>query len=94
MVYVGAGIGDRTTGNPNNTVSGMAIDAAGNVWLAAYNGGAVYSGVYINPNTIGYVAVFNNQGGPQSPAASSSTLGGYNGNGIYNPQAIAIDQNG
>jgi hypothetical protein len=94
VVYVGAGIGDRTTGNPNNTVSGMAIDAAGNVWLAAYNGGAVYSGVYINPNTIGYVAVFNNQGGPQSPAASSSTLGGYNGNGIYNPQAIAIDQNG
>jgi hypothetical protein len=88
VVYEGAGIG-------RDALSGMAIDAAGNVWLTAYNGYAVsYGGANITPNTIGYVAVFNNQGGPLSPAATSSTLGGYNGNGIYNPQAIAIDQNG
>ncbi len=90
VVYQGAGL-------TSLHATGLAVDAQGNLWVPIANiseapstsaSGAV-------GGTDGLVAVFNNLGAPISPSATSSTEGGYNGNGaINNPQSIAIDRNG
>lgn len=87
VVYEGAGLGASS-----ESTTGMAIDATGNVWTTLENTYAIaYGGANNKP---GMVTVFNNQGGPISPASTSSTVGGYQSSGVYNPQAIAIDQKG
>jgi hypothetical protein len=100
VIYEGAGLGS-VSGTPGyqDVATAMAVDAAGNVWVTADNISSVtatFRGV-----APGLVAVFNNQGGPVSPSATATSMGGYrdsshggHSNGVSNPQNIAIDQNG
>ena len=86
LVYAGAGLG-RSAAVP----VALAIDASGNPWLAIENSYFVqYGGA---SSDAGMIAVFNNQGGPISPASTVSSPGGFR-TGISNPQALAFDQNG
>jgi hypothetical protein len=87
IIYQGGGLGGpagQTSYNDNwPEATGLAIDGSGNIWVPTMN------------TTSGSVAVLNNQGAPITTSGTSSTaLGGYTTTGIYNPQSIAIDQNG
>jgi hypothetical protein len=86
LIYQGGGLGGPTGQVHSDDwpeATGLAIDGSGNIWVPTIN------------STSGSVAVLNNQGAPITTSGSSSTaLGGYTTTGIYNPQSIAIDQNG
>ena len=93
VVYEGAGLSnslDSVHGAAVHFANGIAIDAVGNVWIPVENNAIGNSGA----TDTGLVAVFNNLGAPVSPSSTSTTVGGYQGVAVYNPQAIAIDQNG
>ncbi len=92
IVYMGGGLSNSAnSGLPAS--SAAAIDAEGNIWVTAQDLYTLPSGS--GSNTGGLVAVFNNQGAPISPSATSETsIGGYTANGIANPLELAIDQNG
>jgi hypothetical protein len=86
IIYQGAGLGGANSKYPMTT--GIAIDADGNIWVPTIGSSTLTTAG-------GSVAVFNNLGAPISPSGSSSaSLGGYTGNGIQNPQSIAIDKYG
>jgi hypothetical protein len=93
VVYEGAGLGDGGSGTASDgdqVAGSIAIDAVGNIWVPVESTFAVDG----QGNGTGLVAVFNNLGGPVSPSSTSANLGGYRSGGVYNPQAIAIDQKG
>ena len=83
IIFQGGGLarsdGMSNTEAPGST--GLAIDAAGNIWVSAHSTAG------------GLVSVFSNQGAPFTPSGNASSFGGYT-TGVFNPQSIAIDQNG
>jgi hypothetical protein len=86
LIFQGGGLGGSVNNNLRGVdgtpaTTGLAIDANGNVWAPTQS------------STHGSVVVLNNQGAPISAAGSSNGYGGYT-TGVYNPQSIAIDQNG
>jgi hypothetical protein len=85
LIFQGGGLGASLNQTGAPVATGLAIDASGNVWVPATS------------SIGGSLAVFNNQGAPiTTSGTSSSDYGGYtgSGNGVYNPQSIAIDQSG
>jgi len=81
LSFTGGGLGGISQASPQS--SAMAIDTAGNVWVA---------------NTrISSVTELSNLGAPISPFTTGRTLasaGGFKGGGLNHPKRIAIDQQG
>ena len=81
--YIGGGLGGP--GVPlvqDSASSDLAIDATGNIWISNYRSNSVTK--------------LNNLGAPLSPSTvlvPSVTTGGYQGGGLSNPNAIALDTN-
>ena len=79
--FTGGGLGGSAQSSAQS--SAMAIDAAGNVWIA-------------NRRTSS-VTELNSLGAPLSPFTTAKTLasaGGFKGGGLNHPQSLAIDQQG
>jgi hypothetical protein len=90
LTYTGAGLGISPGGNPfeSGWITGMAIDAQGNIWATANSIASLNNGIL----------EFSNQGAALSPNATASNS--YNGGfgGSFSPdgafQSLAIDQTG
>lgn len=74
----GGGLGG--SGSTASGSSALAVDAAGNVWIAN--------------KSIHSVSKWNSSGASYSPNTAGRISGGFTGGGIYEPVALAIDPSG